>query len=193
MKKIILFFVIFIIGLGTGKAVPLTITNNSYTSPPIGEYEVYTFLGFVEDDNLCDDYWSQALPFIFEPYSVLQINNGSFLYSFNGTNSECISSFIGYNNCEPVELDWLGQRFYDFKPLLDSNNAIVDYEDYPRGTLGLSTGGVGCTSSYVSGIVELLVDGPNYYILQMVDPQQNNILDIRYNRYGNALATLNYE
>lgn len=189
MKKIILFSIIFIIGLGTGKAVPLTITNTSIDNPPIGMYDVYTFLSFVEAGDSCEDYW--ALPFIFEVNSILQINDGSFPYSF-GNNSECISYYLQYNNCEPIELDWTGQRFYEFKALMEPYNNIVPQEEYPEGILGLSTGGPGCLPSDVSGNVVNLVNGPNFYFLNM-EFESDLFLQIIYNRYGNALATLSYE
>lgn len=187
MKKLILSILISVISFNLMTAVPLHITNSSNILNLVSAYEVHTYLGFVEDGNLCDDYWSEALPFIFEPNSFLQINDGGEVYSF-GNFSDCFSSFIGYNNCEPIELDWLGQRFYDFKPL----NNMVPAEVYPRGTLGLSTGGVGCTSSDVSGDVILIANGPTSYILTM-NYNSEIFLDIRYNRYGNALATLSYE
>ena len=89
-------------------------------------------------------------------------------------------------------MDWTGQRLYEFKALMDPNNDIVPEEEYPTGILGLSTGGPGCTVSDVSGNVVNLVNGPNFYFLNM-EFESDFFLQIIYNRYGNALATLSYE
>jgi|GEM_PF-2147695 len=198
MKRYIFIFAfIFLFSPNLGLAVPLVITNNSDNDNFPGMYQVNTYLGFLEDGNTCNDDW--VLPFIFDPGASLTINDGSFIFQSPYNNfHDCLSNFLGYNNCEPIDLDWDGQRF---GLVGDPNNLQLNppiyNQDYPAGTIGLSTGGVECSpSSMLNYNWVVYSETPNSYDMLAIKPSTNPpylIGKITYHRYGNILATLSYE
>lgn len=192
MKKIILTFVTAFFIISSVKAVPLTIINDTQNYECYGEYEVFTYLGFMTAGDTCYD--SRALPFIFAPNSQLIIDNGSFIYqSPINNNTDCISSFLGYAGCPTIALDWVGQRFNGFKPFIDGYGEIGEYEDFPWGTLGLSTGGIECAPNNLSGNIIEIGGTPDLYFLKIGDPDDDCILRISYVRFGSLFATLLFE
>ncbi len=176
-----------------GQAVPLTITNNSDNTNFPGMYTVHTYLGFLEDGNTCNTNW--VLPFIFNPGASLSIDDGSFVFQspFNSFH-DCLSNFLGYTNCEPIPLDWDGQRIL-FEALIDSNGDYFSDNSYSAGTIGLSTGGVDCQGMNLTSSYIVYNESVNSYSLLILNPSNPSqpIGNITYNRYGNVLATLKYE
>lgn len=196
MKKYTLIFAaILLISTNICHAVPLLINNNSDNNTFPGMYRVHTYLGFLEDGNTCNEDW--VLPFIFDPGSSLSIDDGSFVFQspFNNFH-DCLSNFLGYNNCEPIDLDWDGQRF-SLESMLDSQNDSIPNNAYPAGLIGLSTGGVECNPSSFLGNYNYLSysETANSYSLLAAIPNNTSVVicKITYNRYGNLLATLSYE
>lgn len=73
-------------------------------------------------------------------------------------------------------------------------------KDYPAGLIGLSTGGVECNPLNLTNYDWVVYnETPNSYDLLATQPDLNPppssilIAKITYHRYGNLLATLNYE
>lgn len=194
MKKYsFIFATILLISSSIGRAVPLVITNNSDNDNFPGMYRVNTYLGFLEDGNTCNDDW--VLPFIFDPGSSLSIGDGSFMFQspFNNFH-DCLSNFLGYNNCEPIDLDWDGQRF-GLESMTDPNGITIPNNDYPAGLIGLSTGGVDCQGMNLTSSYIVYNESATSYSLLILNPSNPTqpIGNITYNRYGNVLATLKYE
>lgn len=194
MKKyIFIFAAILLFNPNLGLAVPLVITNNSINDNFPGMYRVNTYLGFLEDGNTCNDDW--VLPFIFDPGASLTIDDGSFMFQSPFNNfQDCLSNFLGYNSCEPIDLAWDGQRI-SFEALIDNNDDSFPNNSYPAGTIGLSTGGVECQGMNLTSNAILYNESTTSYSLLILNPSNPNepIGNITYNRYGNVLATLRYE
>lgn len=190
-----IFAVILLISSNICHAVPLLINNNSDNNTLPGMYTVHAYLGFLEDGKTCNEDW--ILPFIFEPGASLCIDDGSFVFQspFNNFH-DCLSNFLGYSHCEPIDLDWDGQRF-TMESMLDFQNDSIPNNAYPIGLIGLSTGGIECNPSSFLGNYSYLsyVETANSYELRVAMPSNPSlsICKITYNRYGNLLATLNYE
>lgn len=194
MKKYtFIFAAILLISTNICHAVPLLINNNSDNNTFPGMYRVHTYLGFLEDGNTCNEDW--VLPFIFDPGSSLSIDDGSFVFQspFNNFH-DCLSNFLGYTNCESIDLDWDGQRML-FDSMVDDEGNYFPNNSYPAGTIGLSTGGVDCSGLNLTGSFLPPIINANSYSLLILNPSNptEQIGSVTYNRYGNVLATLKYE
>lgn len=202
MKRKLLTFITLMFCLFMVKAVPLTIVNNSHISTYEFPYEAHAYLGFFKEGDSCAA--DEILYFIFDIGSVVQINDGNFMYTDPFNNSQtCLASILDSSGCSAMPLDYDGQRFWMEvdSDLLD--NSVLTISDYLGGLIGLSTGSVDCEpSSFPTGtntwgfISTSYSNGIDNYELESgyTSPTDNfDLFKISYKKYGNVLAVLSYE
>src|SRR5690554_6302219 len=150
-------------------AVPIVVSNQSPTvTIPQTEYDVETYLGLLKDGGTCVD--TEAFYYYTPAGLTFAILDGSTLY-----NGVCISEYLGSPTCEPFPLDQNGQRFgipfeygslpEPFEPLFAATEHTID-----------------CHPNMGADIIT-----PTSYEKTTAD------LKITYMRFGNALATIDYE
>lgn len=149
-------------------AVPIVVSNQSPASPTPIIYDVETYLGLLKDGGTCVD--TEAFYYYIPAGLTFAILDGSTLY-----NGVCISEYLGSPTCDPFPLDHNGQRFgihfvsgsltEPFEPLFATTEHTID-----------------CHPNMGADIIT-----PTSYEKTTAD------LKITYMRFGNALATLDYE
>lgn len=150
-------------------AVPIVVSNQSPTvTIPQTEYDVETYLGLLKDGGTCVD--TEAFYYYIPAGLTFAILDGSTLY-----NGVCISEYLGSPTCDPFPLDHNGQRFgihfvsgsltEPFEPLFATTEHTID-----------------CHPNMGADIIT-----PTSYEKTTAD------LKITYMRFGNALATIDYE
>jgi|SRR5690606_25652201 len=126
MKKLSYLFVLITLCIFTQQmqAQPLFVNNNSNVNG--NPYDITTYLIYSRTGEVCTEA-NWAVPLTFEAGAMLTINDGSFVWTSPWNNEHfCLSEAIGYG-CDPVPLDFYGQRI-----------EVVDYTADP--TYGFSGG-----------------------------------------------------
>src|SRR5690606_23654498 len=174
MKKLF-YTTLLLLSTYIGFAVPIVVSNQSPVSAFPLEYDVETYLGILKDGGTCMD--TGAFFYYIPAGMTITILDGTTVWTspWNGT-SGCISQYLGSPTCDPISLDHNGQRFgihitndvdiiEPFEPLFATTEHTID-----------------CHPNMGADIIT-----PTSYEKTTAD------LKITYIRFGNALATINYE
>ncbi len=200
MKKYIIYIIATFLFFGTAQAqgVSLTIINDSQNSTSAGSYTAWPSLCIMEDGLPCSAYdeYKNLYHFKLNPNTSVYIPDGSYYYTnaYPPYNNGTLHSYLGTMN-----LNYIGQRFV----LLGTYSSTIpgnEYNHYPAGIMGLSTGSIECLYEELTNCYAY-VSSPNSYYIKgyyvdnfnpLMCSYTNLICDIKYNRYG-SLAILVYQ
>src|SRR5690606_2283822 len=182
MKKLF-YTTLLLLSTYVGFAVPIVVSNQSPITPPAGyitEYDVEAHLGILKDGGICNDTF--MLSYYIPAGMSFTLLDGSSLY--NGT---CISQYIGSTTCDPFPLDHNGQRM----GVYNLTGYTIPWYLSPNGFYATTEHTIDCYPNEQADIIT-----PTSYEKLLIDNTVNppvELLKISYIRFGNALATINYE
>lgn len=182
MKKNILTVCLAVFGCLQLSAVPIIVNNETSISPSQYQYDINTYLGILEDGNPCGAtvglYYHIPLS---NPNLVLLDGTTVWGSPWNSTNG-CISEYLGYSNCLPVALDHNGQRV-GYSNFLNNDGSPATWNDtnLEAGMLATTEDTIGCHPNMLAQVIT-----STSYLF--ITPYQ----EIKYERFGNALATITY-
>jgi len=173
MKKLF-YTTLLLLSTYIGFAVPIVVSNQSPTTGTgyMLEYDVEAHLGILKDEGVCEDTF--MLSYNIPAGMSFTLLDGSSLY--NGT---CISQYIGSTTCDPFPLDHNGQRM----GIHNVTGPTLPWGLSPNGMYATTENTIDCHPNNQATIITSTSyerDEPPYY-------------KISYIRFGNALATINYE
>jgi|SRR5690554_4077079 len=169
-------------------AVPIVVSNQSPTLPPmlgayITEYDVEAHLGILKDGGTCEDTF--MLSYFITAGTSFVLLDGTSLY-----NGVCISQYIGLPTCDPFPLDHNGQRM-GVTVLSPPLYTPLPWYLSPNGFYATTENSIDC---HPNGEADIIT--PTSYEKLLIDTTVNppvELLKISYIRFGNALATIDYE
>ncbi len=168
-----------------GFAVPIVVSNQSPTNTyPQTVYNVETYLGILKDGATCMD--TGGLFYSLPAGMSLTIIDGSTLWTspWNGATT-CIAELLGASTCDPIPLDHNGQRL----AVNFTNGYILPAGTWINGVYATTQNTISCHPN-----MEATTITASSYERIFFDPVLSaNVLKISYMRFGNALATINYE
>lgn len=173
MKKLF-YTILLLLSTYVSFAVPIVVSNQS---PTVGtgymlEYDVEAHLGILKDGGVCEDTF--MLSYNIPAGMSFTLLDGSSLY--NGT---CISQYIGSTTCDPFPLDHNGQRM----GIYNVAGPTLPLGLSPNGMYATTENTIDCHPNNQATIIT-----PTSY-----ERDEAGYYKISYIRFGNALATINYE
>src|SRR5690606_2351209 len=171
MKKLF-YTTLLLLSTYIGFAVPIVVSNQSPVSAFPLEYDVEAHLGILKDGGICNDTF--VLSYYIPAGMSFTLLDGSSLY-----NGMCISQYIGSTTCDPFPLDHNGQRM----GIDNVTGPTLPWGLSPNGMYATTENTINCHPNNQATIITSTSyerDEPGYY-------------KISYIRFGNALATINYE
>src|SRR5690606_38579067 len=173
MKKLF-YTTLLLLSTYIGFAVPIVVSNQSPTTGTgyMLEYDVEAHLGILKDEGGCEDTF--MLSYNIPAGMSFTLLEWSPLY-----NGSCISQNIGSTTCDPFPLDHNGQRM----EIHHVTGPTLPWGLSPNGMYATTENTIDCHPNNQATIITSTSyerDEPGYY-------------KISYIRFGNALATINYE
>lgn len=179
MKKLF-YTTLLLLSTYVGFAVPIVVSNQSPTTGAgyMLEYDVEAYLGLLKDGGVCSD--TGAFFYNLPAGMTITILDGTTVWTspWNGT-SGCISQYLGSSTCDPFPLDHNGQRM----GIYNVTGATLPWGLSPNGMYATTENTIDCHPNNQATTITPTSyerDEPGYY-------------KISYIRFGNALATINYE
>ena len=184
MKKVVI-TALFSLTAYTGFAVPIVVSNQSPTNTyPQTVYNVETFLGILKDGGTCSD--TRTVFYNLPAGMSITMIDGTTIWNnpWNGTTS-CISELLGSATCDAIPLDHDGQRM----AVNFTNGYTLPAGSYVNGIYATTQNTFSCHPNMEATTITSFS-----YEKILYDPVlATNVLKISYMRFGNALATINYE